>query len=238
MNRRLYAIHRWVSAIAFLQLAVWTASGTFFTLFDIADVRGRSVDGAHESTLPPNPGAISVTSALAVAAQHGVAEPAKLELRALPQGLFYVARGAHHAVRIDARTGARADVTADEAASVARRDQPGGPEVAERARVTSAETAYRGKPLPAWRVRMKDAAETDVYVDATTGDVTARRTRLWRTYDLLWSLHIMDYRDRESFHHPLIVGAALLALATVASGATLWAVRLARRFARRAVSAA
>ena len=62
--------------------------------------------------------------------------------------------------------------------------------------------------------------------------MTARRSDLWRTYDFLWSLHIMDYRGRESFHHPLLIVAASVGMLTVVSGAALWLVRLARRWQR------
>jgi uncharacterized iron-regulated membrane protein len=233
MNRFLYLAHRWIAAIAFVQLAVWTASGTFFTLFPIEDVRGRSVEGAHEASLTPGPGVVSPSTAIALAGQYGLPDPAAVELRARPQGMFYVARKAHHTVRIDARTGARADVSREEAESTAQRDQVGSPRVVSADLLLTAPVEYRGKPLPALRVTLADAHETRVFVDARTGDVTARRTGLWRTYDFLWSLHIMDYGDRESFHHPLITVAASLALLTVISGSVLWVTRVVRRLRRR-----
>ncbi|HYU15827.1 MAG TPA: PepSY domain-containing protein, partial [Candidatus Acidoferrum sp.] len=92
---------------------------------------------------------------------------------------------------------------------------------------------YRDKPLPAWQVRLRDRPGTVVYVDAITGDVTARRNDIWRWYDFLWSLHIMDYRGRDDFNHPLLIGAALLAVLTVLSGLTLWFIRLVRWPGRR-----
>ena len=91
---------------------------------------------------------------------------------------------------------------------------------------------YRDHALPAWRVRLGDEAGTVVWVDARTAQITARRNDLWRWYDFLWSLHIMDWRERESFHHPLLIIAAALAAIAVASGTTLWIVRLARRLRR------
>jgi uncharacterized iron-regulated membrane protein len=73
-----------------------------------------------------------------------------------------------------------------------------------------------------------DGRGTAVYVDALTGEVTARRSDLWRIYDFLWSLHIMDYRERESFNHPLLVAMAGVGLVTVLTGSALWILRLAR----------
>ncbi len=133
-------------------------------------------------------------------------------------------------MRLDAHTGDLAPVSREEAEAAARRDQPGAPAVRATTLVTEAgleyrDCGYQACGLPAYRVALADAAGTAVYVDATTGEVTARRNDRWRTYDFLWSLHIMDYRGREDFNHLLIRGAALLALGTVLSGMVLLALR-------------
>lgn len=120
-----------------------------------------------------------------------------------------------------------------EAEAVARRDQRGSPEVAEAALVErDPPIEYRDHALPAWRVRLADEAGTVVWVDARTAQVTARRNDLWRWYDFLWSLHIMDWRGRESFNNPFLVIAASLAAIAVMGGITLWIVRLVRRVRR------
>ncbi|GIT36778.1 MAG: hypothetical protein Ct9H300mP6_06460 [Gammaproteobacteria bacterium] len=61
-----------------------------------------------------------------------------------------------------------------------------------------------------------------VYVDPNTGEIAAIRTRLWRTFDFLWSLHIMDYRERDDFSHWLIRIFAFIGLMTIVSGMLLW----------------
>ena len=63
-------------------------------------------------------------------------------------------------------------------------------------------------------VAFNDPGETHIYVEPLTGKVAARRSNLWRTYDFLWSLHIMDYSARENFNHWPIVLVAALSLAT------------------------
>lgn len=135
--------------------------------------------------------------------------------------------------RYDARTGEALPVTRDEAQLVASRDHEGSPDAAS-AEVVEADPPieYRDRPLPAWRVVLADEEATAVWVDARSGEVTARRTSTWRTYDFLWSLHIMDYGDREDFRHPLIIAFALLANLTALSGLVLWITRWARRLRR------
>ena len=228
MNRRLYAIHKWISAIAFVQLSIWTVTGFLFAVISQDSLKSTPVEGAHHAVLAGAP-AVPVARALELAAA-AAGEVERVELRSMPSGTYYMVKGSKGTVRLDARTGEPAPVTREEAEAAARRDQPGAPPVRETTRIEEAGLEYRdcgyvSCPVPAFRVALGDAAGTAVYVDATTGDVTARRNDRWRTYDFLWSLHIMDYRGREDFNHTLIRGAALLAMGTVLSGMVLLVLR-------------
>jgi hypothetical protein len=232
MNRLLYALHKWISAIAFVQLAVWTVSGFTFTWITQDAIKSAPVEGANRAALGDAP-AVSVARAMEVAAeQAGAIE--RVDLRGTPDGPVYVVTGAAAIVRVDATSGVLAPVDQARAEAIARRDQPGNPAVRETSLVTqSPPIEYRDCesgdcPLPAFRVALADAARTVVYVDARTGDVAARRNEDWRTYDFFWSLHIMDYRAREDFNHWLIRGAAMLAMGTVLTGTILLAVRATR----------
>jgi len=239
MNRWLYAVHKWISAAAFVQLAVWTVSGFLFTLIEQASTESPPVEGAHRGVLAGAP-PVSVDRAIAIATP-AAGSVERIELRATPSGLHYVATGTDARVRVDARSGALAPVTPAEAEETARRDQPGSPPVRATTLLTTAPPIeYRecegGEcPLPVFRVALDDPGATVVYVDATTGDVVTRRNARWRTYDFLWSLHIMDYRGREDHNHWLIRAASVLALLTVLSGMTLLALR-AGRWLRRAAA--
>jgi predicted secreted protein len=235
MNKTLYAIHKWISAIAFVQLTVWTVTGTLFVVLPQDALKSAPVENAHRGTLDAAP-AVPVARALEVAgAEAGAVE--RVELRATPTGPFYLVKGDKGTVRVDARTGALAPVTQVEAEAVARRDQPASPAVRETTLVKGKPAIeYRDGALPAYRVALADAAGTVIYVDASTGDVTQRRNDAWRTYDLIWALHIMDYRGREHFNHPLIFIAVALALGTVLSGIVLLAIRGARWVRRRAAA--
>lgn len=83
------------------------------------------------------------------------------------------------------------------------------------------------EPMPVWQVRLNDG--TNVYVGVETGEIEAVRTRWWRTFDLMWGLHIMDLRDREDTHHPiLILFAALAALGTLLGCVLMFRKRKAR----------
>ena len=48
-----------------------------------------------------------------------------------------------------------------------------------------------GREGPVWRIDFKKPDAASFYVDATTAEVKAVRTGLWRTFDFMWGLHIM-----------------------------------------------
>jgi hypothetical protein len=235
MARRLYAVHRWVAAIAFVQFAVWTLSGFVFAALSEERVSGSPVAHAHEAPLIAE-AAMSPADAAECFAGMGMPELHRMELRATPAGLFYLGRSRDGALRLHARTCKAALVTREEAEATARRDQPGEPPVRSVEYIETAPIEYRTRPVPAWRVSLGDGAETNVYVDARTGDVTARRNGAWRTFDFFYGLHIMQYETRSDRHHPLLIAAASLAMLTVWSGLVLWAIRLARWIKSRAAA--
>jgi hypothetical protein len=91
--------------------------------------------------------------------------------------------------------------------------------------VTEGTPEYRG-PLPAWRISFDDAEGLAVYVAADTARVTARRSDLWRVYDALWALHIMDWRDHENFNSGLLILTSLTALIVALAGFVLFPYRM------------
>ena len=118
-------------------------------------------------------------------------------------------------------------IDASLALAVARADYRGDLSNAAPVWVTEAHYEVRGRDLPLWRIDTGDDLETRIYVSPQSGEVVARRNRLWRIFDFVWMLHIMDYEQRSDFNHPLLVGFAFTTLLFVLSG--LWMLVLAYR---------
>ena len=59
---------------------------------------------------------------------------------------------------------------------------------------------FRGRNLPLYKLSSIDSSdkEVNVYIDPSLGKIVAIRTFEWRVWDLMWGLHIMDWRDREA----------------------------------------
>ena len=83
---------------------------------------------------------------------------------------------------------------------------------------------YRGS-LPAYKVKTDTKDKINVYVGYMTGDISSIRSDSWRIWDLMWSLHIMDYRERDNINNILLKFLSVLALITSLSGITLFFVK-------------
>lgn len=228
MLRRLTALHRWLGLLIGLQLIAWSIGGLYFAAHDI--------DAIHGDTLRRVSAPATVDGAvLRLPAFQGgeMVRGAKLLFRSgIP---VWEIRTPDATRLLDARSGLELpSILEEEARAIVAADYSGpGPLQSARLIERDAPLEYRDKVLPAWLVEISDPDATHVYVDARTGAITAYRTASWRRWDFLWMLHIMDYRNREDSHNPILFVAAVLALSTTASGLTLWAGRASRRWFRK-----
>lgn len=225
-----YLAHRWLGLLISLQLLAWSVGGFVFSVLDIRAVRGE-LDSTYPTEVTLDREALALLPDPIRAALTQLAETssiARLELLDRGLGPHWEARDASGALLARVATdGALAGpITLAEANVVAQRD------FAHEARVTASNlietdppTEYRGRPLPAYRVELDHPTDPHIYVDASTGEITARRNRSWRVFDFFWMLHTMDYQGRDDFNHPLLTGASVLAVGTSASGIALWGWR-------------
>jgi|CXWL01.1.fsa_nt_gi hypothetical protein len=221
-------IHKWLALIVGVQMLFWVVSGLFFAIYPIERVRSEHRIAEVEHV------------ALDASALRSPAELAVLWPQA-PTRITYE-RGVRGEALAIAEFEARAPILIDLAAlrivspldqaaatQIARAYLTAPPGVREVRRVTEESPEYRGA-LPAWRIGFDDAEGLAVYVAADTGRVTARRSDLWRVYDALWALHIMDWRDHENFNTGLLIVTSLASLIVVIAGIVLLPYRL--RFGR------
>jgi len=215
--------HRWLGLIAAIQLLIWTASGLFFSIVPIDDVRGSHL-------LQPLP---------ALRLSHvRLISPSKLTLRhrelaslsignlQLQQRLYtpiYLTKLNDDWLVYNAETAAKlAPLTETEARAIAANSTQLGIQSATWVSAVEPGSEYRDGELPAWRIALQGADEANLWIGANSGKVSALRTNTWRLYDLLWSLHIMDYVDRDNFNSWLLRAFALLGVITIASGLLLF----------------
>jgi uncharacterized iron-regulated membrane protein len=213
--------HRWLALLVGWQLAIWFLSGLYMAVVDL--------DFIHGDTLVRNlstPVRLDETVALGTI-RAGRDDVHTIRLRTLPdqaQPVYEVTRASGTEL-VDARTGTpmapfdEGRVRALAAAYYAGRGS------VDRARLLTRPAELpgeiRGRRPPIWRVDFDDWTATSLYLDPDTGRLVTRRHRFWRWFDFLWSLHIMDYVEREDVNNPLLRVAAPLAFVTAAFGGWL-----------------
>ena len=205
------ALHKWFGLVLGLQFLLWALSGAVMALLDHHKVSGdHALLPLAELTSGPTP-----TSLAAVRTVVG-AGIIRLELKPLFDRWVYQATTTDGVRLLDAGTAAPFQVDAALARSLAIARYVGAASVESVNLVTASTHETRDMARPVWRVGFEDAEHTALFVSHATGEVLGAKTDTWRLWDIAWMLHIMNYGDRQSFNHPLIVtvatGVAWLAL--------------------------
>lgn len=215
-------IHKWLALLVGVQMLFWVASGLFFAAFPIEQVRSEHRIAHQHAAAPLSERAPSDIAALLPEAPSRIS----YETTGAGQPVAVAEFPARRPILIDLNDWRVASpLSAEAAAQIAQVYVADAPPVREVRLVTEETPEYRGV-LPAWRIAFDDADGLAVYVAADTARVTARRSDLWRVYDALWALHIMDWRDHENFNSGLLIVTSFTALITVLAGFVLFPFRL------------
>lgn len=198
-------IHKWIGLVLGLQFVIWAASGATMALLDMDEVAGGKKPAAK--ALPLSLAARSIWPKVqgAVAGQTitGLAVRPLLD-----RPVFEVTTAA--GVRLfDASDGRPLAVDGPVVRKIAEASYAGSGKVVAVGPLRKLEIAVREHKLPIWRVDFADETNSSFYVSGETGALLERRNDTWRTWDFVWMLHNMDYVNRTSFNHPLIVTLAL-----------------------------
>ena len=210
-------VHKWLALIIGIQILIWIATGLFFTVVPIEQVRSEHRIREIAPVTLSAADLIALPTAIA-----GANSPTRLTVENRPEGARIVADYADgSAALFDARSGQQlSPLDQGSAVAIARARIATDAPVAAAELVTIASPEYRGA-LPAWRIAFDEPSRLAIYVGANNGQVTARRSELWRVYDFLWALHIMDYRDHENFNHAAIIIVSVLAFLSTIAGIVL-----------------
>ena len=193
-------VHKWIGLVIGLQFLLWAISGTAMALLAMDEVAGGEKAELSPLPVPADAGAWE-------RAQHAlVGQPIeKLSLRAIGPRHVLEVKAASGVKLFDAANGAPVVIDRAAAAAIAGAAHPTR---APLTRVTALEEIgfpVREHELPIWQVDFRDEANSSYYVSGTTGAILERRNDSWRWWDFFWMLHNMDYAQRTSFNHPLII---------------------------------
>jgi len=204
-------LHRYLGLVLGLQILIWFSSGFFMSFFDINQVRGKHIaekvafDLDKSSIVPLNDLPIDGATSIELKSAVGVAV-----YKITADDVRY----------FNAATAARwKGITRNMAQTAASQYYKGDAPAPTLAKLDTAPIEYRG-PLPVWQVSFDDGPKTRLYLDADTAELRAVRTQLWRIFDFMWMLHIMDYDERNDINNWWLwlcsAAASLFALSGIA----------------------
>lgn len=205
-------IHKWIGLILGLQFVIWTISGAVMAVLDMETVAGGpSPPQIEVAALPIGSGAWPV-----IQRALGTVPVESLVMRPLLDRHIVEIETPTSTRLFDAATGERVRIDAALAARLARASYTGVGSVKNVEFLSEPSLAMREHEGPAWRVDFADEDNSSFYVSQASGRVIERRNDAWRIWDFAWMLHNMDYVNRTSFNHPLIItvgfGIAWLAI--------------------------
>ena len=212
-------LHKWLGLLIGLQIVLWVLGGFVMSFFDIEKVRGE-VNIAKQIEVNLNQ---TINFDVNQIIDRLDFAPTSIELKGWMGRLVWAVKSKDHYQLIDAQTGERI-TPLDEATArkVADADFAGDAQISHLVLLNEQTITefgeVRGRKAPLWQAQFNDEDNTRIYVSADKGTVVARRNDTWRLFDFFWMLHIMDYKERSNFNHPLLVFASLLALLMSLSG--------------------
>jgi hypothetical protein len=224
--------HKWLALVVAIQAVFWTLSGIYMTAVHIDIIHGDRLVKAP--LIQPLSFAGLVEPAHIAHLAPGL-KSARLETQ-LGQPVYVVEAEGGKAL-FDARMGAKlSPLTEAQARARAEALFAEDGDVVSTEFITKAPLEVQTRPVPLWRVEFEGAWRPTFYISPYTGELITRRHDLWRTFDFMWMLHIMDYDDRQDVNNPLIRIFTWMAVATAATGG--WLLVYSFRRKRRARKAA
>ena len=188
-------LHRYLSIFISIQLLLWTISGIYFAYNKIELVRGE------QYRLPKNV-EYRIFDRLGTSIIETIQYGEK-SYKTYPEGNVIKPLTKEEAIKITAQKTTLNPLEV----SLVTELYPGA--------------EYRGT-LPVYKVKTDTKDDINVYVGYMTGDIGSIRSDSWRIWDLMWSLHIMDYRERDNINNILLRVLSILALVTSLSGIFLF----------------
>lgn len=234
-------LHRWLGLLMAVQIIAWMASGLYFSLIPIGEIRGEHLTRPPAVVEPGTLAGLSSPGDVAQLLNEQLGNDWSLnELKPVNHDgnvLWRVEgeQGGEKFARLLSPDGQQVlpRLTGEQALSRAQAwlIEPGQAVGVEWIEQVAAGSEIRGRQLPVWQVNFSEPESLSLYIHPWTGDLLARRTDRWRIFDFLWMLHIMDFDTRDDFNQPLLQIAAALGLVIALSGVVFWAMttRLFRR---------
>jgi len=209
--------HKWIGLIVGVQALLWMISGVYMTAISLDVIHGDHLVHVSNEPLLQSAGRMDMAKLRTL---YPDIQSLRLK-RLLGQDVFQIQRAGQTSL-VNAQTGELLSPLPREAIiALAKQVYQGTARIQDVTLVTEAPKEVAKRPVPMWAVQFDEFAETTLYFSPNTGELLARRHTLWRWFDFLWMLHIMDYDKRTDVNNTLLRMAAGTGLLFALSGAWL-----------------
>jgi hypothetical protein len=213
-------LHKWLTLFVGLQLLVWAVTGFYMVAIDLDFIHGDSLVRNLRTPVARSTPVLPVSQ---LASRYP--EVTLVSLHSLPvlDAPVYELTAAGRKVLVDAAHGQQLSPLSPGMIRQLARTYYAGSGQLSAVQLLEREVPMevRGRAAPLWRADFDDWLQTTLYLHPDTGALVTRRHRLWRCYDFLWMLHIMDYSEREAPTGVVPRVATVLGTVTVLSGVWL-----------------
>lgn len=186
--------HKWLMLFLGIQFLIWSISGTYMVIFDIDYIHGDSLVVNHQTKLNAN----KITYPLSTL-RLKYPSAKDIEVGLLINQEVYRFTQLDEKIIVNASNGDKlSPLSENDAINAAKHYYNGTGDVAKTELITqNPPIELSRRALPAWRVNFDDFGNPSIYVSAQTGKLVSKRHEFWRIFDLMFSLHVMDYEEED-----------------------------------------
>jgi hypothetical protein len=212
MNFLVRKVHKYLSFFISLQLLLWTVSGIYFAFNKIELVRGEQYRKQVEQSINLGDFDFEIPNTTDVSIQKRLGE--NIAVIKVDGTTKYLNRSGESISKL----------TESEAMNLVISNTTLSPVLVEEIVDERSGSEYRGRSLPIYKVESKTNKDLDinVYLNVYSGEVLAIRSNQWRIWDLMWGLHIMDWKERDNISNILLKIFSILALVSSVTGVMLF----------------
>lgn len=225
-----YSVHRWTGLFIGIQLLFWILGGFIMSVLPLEKVHGKHL------AKPANMASLTEkhTYSLDDLISRSFTNIERIELSYIGKNPVYIVHSQNNISVYHGQSGKlTAPLTEAEIKFFANQYYLGdGALIRAKLHYLAPHEASRAKGK-VWQVDFDDAWSTSLYLNPLTGGLVNTRSTMWRVFDFVWMLHIMDYDTRDDFNNPLLVAFSLVATLFTLSGFVLLYHRFRPRAKRR-----
>ena len=183
--------HRWLALIAGIQVFIWSISGLYMTIVDLDIIHGDHLVKEQKAEI------IDSTRIMPISKQliEQLAPIQSIKLKAYFGQSVYEVRSNKKMSFVDALTGEiKEQLTAKVIKLQANEIYAGEANISSIELLAVYPGEIGGRKQSVWQVQYDDWSQATLYFHPQSGRLISKRTDLWRTFDFLWLLHIMEYK--------------------------------------------